>query len=136
MRARARFMLALTIAPHQAVPDRHGECVMSSESDGVATAPDTRSTLRIIVLALAGAQVLHWLFFWYYIGQHSNPMGDGMEWIAIVPATLLFLAFAVPALILGLIGRLLWVAAALAGIGVVLNLIFFLQIAAEFAGKG
>ena len=87
----------------------------------------------MVVLALAAAQTLFWFYLFIYIGQHSNPKGDGMEWVAMVPATLLFLAFAVPALLLGAIGRLLRFAVVLAGCGAVLNFLFFLEIASEFA---
>ncbi len=39
-----------------------------------------------------------------YIGSHANPRGDGMEWLAEVPMTLVLLALVLPALIVGFAG--------------------------------
>ncbi len=39
-----------------------------------------------------------------YIAGRANPRGDGMEWLAAVPMTFIFLALVMPALILGALG--------------------------------
>ena len=64
----------------------------------------TNKRLSLVVLALAAAETLFWLYTFYYIGRHANPRGDGMEWLAEVPMTLIFLCGVVPALILGIVG--------------------------------
>jgi hypothetical protein len=50
------------------------------------------------------AQTLFWLYTFRYIHQHANPMGDGLDWIAIVPMTIIFLALVLPAFALCLLG--------------------------------
>ncbi len=80
-------------------------------------------------MALAGAQVAFWLYSWIYIGQRANPKGDGMEWVAIAPATLILGAFVLPALTFAWNGQSLVVAALLAVVGAGLNVAFFLEIA-------
>jgi hypothetical protein len=89
--------------------------------------------LRAIVLILAGLQVLFWLYFFVYIGQHSNPMGDGMEWVAVMPATVILAVFAAPALTFGWNDRMLLAGLLLAIAGAGLNVAFFAEIAREFA---
>jgi hypothetical protein len=89
--------------------------------------------LRAVVLILAGLQVLFWLYFFVYIGQHSNPMGDGMEWVAVMPATFILLLFAAPAFNFGWNNRMLLAGLLLAVAGAALNIAFFAEIAREFA---
>ncbi len=84
-------------------------------------------------MALAGAQVAFWLYFWVYIGAHANPKGDGMEWVAIAPATLILGVFVLPALMFAWRRQSLLVAALIAVVGAGLNVAFFLEIAREFA---
>ena len=52
-----------------------------------------------------------------------------------VPATGIFLVLVAPGLLLGLLGRLLAVAAALVVAGALFNVLLFVQIAQEFASK-
>ncbi len=92
--------------------------------------------LRPFVLALADAQIAFWLYLWVYIGARANPKGDGMEWVAIAPATLILGAFVLPALIFAWKRQSLLVAALLAIVGAGLNVAFFLEIAREFSESG
>ena len=55
--------------------------------------------VRYFVIALAGAQTAYWLYTFRLI---ANPMGDGMEFVAIVPFGFIFLALVVPSLMLAL----------------------------------
>jgi hypothetical protein len=89
--------------------------------------------LRPIVLALTGAQIVFWLYLWIYIGARANPKGDGTEWVAIAPATLILGIFVLPPLTMAWNRQALRVATALAVVGAGLNVAFFLEIAREFA---
>ena len=59
---------------------------------------DGRQSVRIAVLIIGGLQVGFWLYLFFYIAQHSNPKGDGMEWVAMTPATGVLVALVWPAL--------------------------------------
>jgi hypothetical protein len=50
--------------------------------------------VRYFVIALAGAQTAYWLY--------TSPIGDDMEFVAIVPFGFIFLALVVPSLMLAL----------------------------------
>jgi hypothetical protein len=88
---------------------------------------------RIAIKIGVWVQVLLYLYLYVYIYQHSNPMGDGMEWVAIMPASFLLGVGAAPAYALGKRGRWLPFAVVLAAFGVIINVAFFLEIAREFA---
>jgi hypothetical protein len=90
--------------------------------------------LRRWLLTGALAQAALPVALYFYIGRHANPTGDGLEWAAFVPALFITAIFVLPALLLGVINRLLAIGAVLAGIGAVLNLVFYFEIAREFAG--
>jgi len=99
----------------------------------------TNARLRLTTLAVVAAETLFWLYTFYYVASHTNPLGDGMEWLAVVPMTIIFLALVVPALILGVVGC--WftlatrLAAGLAVIAAAANVIVWTQILGEFADK-
>jgi hypothetical protein len=88
---------------------------------------------RIAINIGIAIQVLLYLYLYVYIYQHSNPMGDGMEWVAIMPASFLLGVGAAPAYALSKRRRWLPLAIPLAAFGVVINVAFFLEIAREFA---
>jgi hypothetical protein len=69
------------------------------------------------------------------IAHNANPLGDGMEWVAVVPAIFIACLFAAPALILSAINRLLVVGVLIAIAGALVNLAFYLEIAREFSGS-
>ena len=77
------------------------------------------SSLRIAVVAGATAETVVWAGIWAYTARKASPTGDGMEWIAVWLATMVFVPFTLPALVLGLIGRWLTFAAVLvAGVAI------------------
>ena len=85
----------------------------------MSAGPNKWSPMRIGVVAGAILETAVWAGIWIYTARKANPMGDGMEWIAVWLATIVFLPFTVPALILGLIGRWLTFAAVLvAGVAI------------------
>jgi hypothetical protein len=92
--------------------------------------------VRYLIVALAGAQAAYWLYTFRLIAVNANPMGDGMEFVAIVPFGLVFLALVAPSLMLGMRGRMLPLGAALAVAGLVLNVLLFLEVASELTGDG
>jgi hypothetical protein len=93
--------------------------------------------VRYLIIAAAGAQAAYWLYtFRFLIAVNSNPLGDGLEFAAIVPFGFIFLALVVPALLLGLRGRMLPLAAALAVAGLILNVLLFIEIASELTHDG
>ena len=98
-----------------------------------ATDEGRAKALRIAINIGAALQVLIWFCLIVYIWRHSNPMGDGMEWVAVMPATFILAVGAIPALAFRSKERLLPVGVLLAGVGVLLNAAFFLRIAREFA---
>ena len=91
---------------------------------------------RYITIALAGAQTAYWLYTFRLVAVNSNPQGDGLEFAAIVPFGMIFLALVVPAFMLGLRGRMLPLAAALAVVGLILNVLLFVEIASELTHDG
>lgn len=99
-----------------------------------------RNPLRRGVIAVASAATLFWLYTFFHIGRVANPKGDGMEWLAAFPMSVVFLIFVLPALITGLAARksprALKFAAVLLAIGVFADLWLWSQILGEFAGKG
>lgn len=98
--------------------------------------PQRHLSLRSWVLLLAGGQILFWLYTFRFIFVNSNPMGDGLEIMAIFPFGYIFLGLVIPTLLLGAIGRLLQVGFLLGLAGVVCNLVLFIEIAGELTGHG
>jgi hypothetical protein len=92
--------------------------------------------LRLGVFIVSAAQALLPVGLIVYIARHANPMGDGMEWVALVPALLLAGLFAAPALLASVINRLLVPGALWAVAGAVLSLAFYAEIAREFSHAG
>ena len=100
----------------------------------------SNARLRLITLGVAAAEALFWFYATDYIDSHAIPRGDGTEWVAmVVPITTILLCGVLPALILGVLGR--WfalatkIAAALAAVALVADVIVWTHILAEFAHK-
>jgi hypothetical protein len=93
-----------------------------------------RQILRSLVLIVAGGFTLFWLYTFHVIGAQASPRGDGMEWMAAFPMTLIFLLLTLPALIVGLFGRALIFGALVATASAFVNLWVWQEILAEFAG--
>jgi len=68
--------------------------------------------LRAVVLAVAGAGTLFWLYTFYGIAQVPMGDGSGMQWVAVMPLGLVFVVFTLPALVCAWKGHFLWVALA------------------------
>jgi hypothetical protein len=54
---------------------------------------------RCFVIAVAGAQTAFWLYTFRLIYVNANPMGDGFEFVAVVPFGFVFFALVVPSLV-------------------------------------
>jgi hypothetical protein len=61
--------------------------------------------LRIAVLAGAVAETFLWAGIWLCTARTANPLGDGLEWMLPILATMVFVPLTLPALVLGVIGR-------------------------------
>ncbi|MGD9545179.1 MAG: hypothetical protein AB7F41_02805 [Methylocystis sp.] len=90
--------------------------------------------LRNYSLILGGAQGLYWLYTFRLIYVNTNWMGDGMEWVAVMPFGFIFFGLVSPALVMSKDGRWLKLAAVLVTVAVVLNVLLFLEIAGELTG--
>jgi hypothetical protein len=91
---------------------------------------------RFVLITVAGAQAAYWLYTFRLILVNANPLGDGFEWVAVVPFGIVFLAFVAPSLWLGVAGRRLPLGVALALAGLVLNGLLFIEIASELTNDG
>ena len=89
--------------------------------------------LRTAIKLCIAAQALVYIFLYYNIWKHTHPMGDGMEWVAVVPALFLAGLSAAPGLLLSVINRLLIPGALWAVAGAILNLAFYTEVASELA---
>jgi hypothetical protein len=99
----------------------------------------TKKRLSLAVLALAAAETLFWLYTFYYINHRTNPLGDGLEWMAEVPLTIIVLAGVVPAALLAIAG--FWfriaamAAAAFACAALIADVVIWIELLGEFAHK-
>jgi hypothetical protein len=71
--------------------------------------------LRIAVVAGGLIETAIWLGVAIYTEFNHNPLGDGMEFVAVYFSTLIFLFLTLPGLVLGSIGRWLPLGALLIG---------------------
>jgi hypothetical protein len=95
--------------------------------DKSAGDPAYRRLSRRFILAVAGAQTAYWIYTFRLIAVNANPLGDGMEFAAIVPFGLVFIALVAPALSLGIWGRMLPLCVLLAVAGLIANGYYFLR---------
>jgi hypothetical protein len=86
-------------------------------------------------MALAAAEIVCWLYAFFYISRHANPLGDGLEWAAMVPLTIIALCLAFPALVLSPFRRAAWISAGLAVTAALADIAIWTKILGEFAGK-
>jgi len=89
--------------------------------------------LRAVIYVCVAAQVLLWLGVIVTIARHANPKGDGMEWVAIAPASIILALGIGPALAFRRERGMLWLGALLAFAGVIVGGALFLEILREFA---
>lgn len=99
----------------------------------------TKKRLSLAVLVLAAAETLFWLYTFYYVHHRANPLGDGLEWMAEVPLTIIVLAGVLPAALLAIAGfwfRLAGMAAAgFAVIALIADILIWIELLGEFAHK-
>jgi heme/copper-type cytochrome/quinol oxidase subunit 1 len=94
-----------------------------------------RQHVRLAALAVAIADIVFWLYAFSYISRHANPLGDGMEWAAMVPLTIIALCLAFPALVLSPFLRAAWIAVGLAFAAAIADIVVWTQVLGEFATK-
>ena|SRR3990172_409314 len=88
--------------------------------------------LRTSVLFAVAVQSLFLGFLTVFLFNHANPMGDGMEMVGAGAAFMfIFLPLSLPAFILAKEGRLLVVAAFLAGLAAFAYFAIWFQLLAE-----
>jgi hypothetical protein len=104
----------------------------------IAPAPRWRVSLRIFVIAAAGAQSAFWLYTFRFIFVNANPTGDAFEFVAVAPfpVIFIFLALVAPSLLLASAERLPSLGAAHAVAALPANGPLFIEIASEFKGAG
>lgn len=83
-------------------------------------------------MTMAAAEIVFWLYAFFYISRHANPRGDGLEWAAMVPLTAIALCLAFPALVLSPFRRAAWIAAGFALVAAIADIIIWTQILGEF----
>ncbi|MEA2858109.1 MAG: hypothetical protein QOC72_148 [Methylobacteriaceae bacterium] len=91
--------------------------------------------VRLTAMALAAAEIVFWLYAFFYISRHGNPLGDGLEWATMVPLTIIALCLAFPALVLSPFRRAAWISAGLAVTAALADIAIWTKILGEFAGK-
>jgi hypothetical protein len=99
-----------------------------------AESPASRFPLRAVSLVVAVAGTLFWLYTFYGIAQVPVGDGTGFQWIAVMPLGAIFFALTLPALLLSLGGRRLWLALALGCAGLVAFAMIWSQLLDEFYG--
>jgi hypothetical protein len=87
---------------------------------------------RSVALTVASAGTLFWLYTFYGIAQVPSGDGSGFQWIAVMPLGLIFLVLTLPALILALIDRLLWLSLVLGCVGLVAFAYLWNELLGEF----
>ena len=92
--------------------------------------------LRSFLIAVASVQAAYWLYTFRLILVNMNPLGDGFEWVAVVPFGIVFLVFIAPSLWLDVTRRMLPLGVALALAGLILNWLLFIEIASELTNDG
>ena len=82
------------------------------QGDAMTEVGKSNLLLRAVVLAVAGAGTLFWLYTFHGIAQVPMGDGSGMQWVAVMPLGLVFVVFTLPALVCAWKGHFLWVALA------------------------
>ena len=106
------------------------------EDKPVEKTPRIARLSRRFIIAVTAAQTAYWIYTFRLIAVNANPMGDGMEFAAIIPFGLVFIALVAPPLLLGIWGRMLPLGVLLAVAGLIANGLLFLEISSELTGGG
>ena len=115
--------------------------VVSIGSDKMSSRPAKRFAfhhsdhLRVAALVGAAAEVVFWLYAFFYISRHANPLGQGLEWTAMAPLTIVALCLAFPALVLSPFRRAAWISAGLVLAAAIADAVIWTQILSELAEK-
>jgi hypothetical protein len=88
------------------------------------------SRLRVVIDLATAAQLLLWVCLIAYIAWHTKPRGDGMEWVAVAPATLILALGVGPARAFRRGGRLL-PGVIVACLGVLVGVAYFAEVVNE-----
>jgi hypothetical protein len=91
--------------------------------------------VRMAALVAAAAEIVFWLYAFFYISRHANAVGDGLEWAAMVPLTIVALCLAFPALVLSPFRRAAWISAGLVFAAAIADIVIWTQILNEFTEK-
>ena len=86
--------------------------------------------LRVVIDIACAAQVALWVGLIAYIAWHTNPRGDGMEWVAVMPASLICFLGVAPARSFRKRSRPL-PGVVVACIGLVISIAFFAEVVSE-----
>jgi hypothetical protein len=121
-------------APEPAKPAPEVPAFESPRRQRASLRKRLRLALRSIVLVAGCTLTAFWIYTFYAIGEQANPKGDGMEWMAAFPMTLIFMLLTLPALIIGLFGRALIFGALVAAASAFVNVWVWREILAEFVG--
>jgi hypothetical protein len=82
-------------------------------------------------IGIGSAELVFWAYTFWYTYRHSNPHGDGMEWVAIMPLGVIAFGLAWPGLALALAERTL-LAVALVSAAAVADALLWWQIVRDF----
>jgi hypothetical protein len=102
----------------------------------VATMTTMNRRLRNYSLIVGAIQGAYWLYTFRLIYVNTNRMGDGMEWVAVMPFGFIFIGLVGPALVMSRDGRWLKLSALLITVALVLNALLFFEIVSELTGGG
>lgn len=92
----------------------------------------TADRIRMGALIVAGAGTLFWLYTFYGIAQVPRGDGTGFQWIAVMPLGFIFFVLTLPALLLALARRLLWLSLVLGCAGLIAFAALWMQLLSEF----
>ena len=106
------------------------------EDKPVEKMPRIARLSRRFIIAVTTAQTAYWIYTFRLIAVNANPMGDGLEFVAVVPFGLVFITLVAPPLVLGIWGRMLPLGVLLAVAGLIANGLLFLEISSELTGGG
>lgn len=88
--------------------------------------------LRTFTLAACAAGLSFWVYTFWYIAQLPVGDGTGFQWMAEMPLTGITLVCMLPALLMSISNRALPFAAPLAGAGLVMYALLWMQLLIEF----
>ena len=90
-----------------------------------------RRYLASATRSLIAAELCFWLYTFYFIAQHGDLKGSGLEVLAMIPMAAITLFLVVPALILAFLKRSLWLALGLALLAAAADAVAWPQIVGE-----